>query len=243
MLLTTFLQASDELATTVNEVAEDASFSLLGMATKGGWLMIVLVILSLVAIYVFAERLYAINHAAKVDKNFTKDITDYLQDGKKKSALALCKKSDTPIARMLEKGIERMGRPLHDIQAAVENVGNLEVARLEKGLPVLASIAGGAPMIGFLGTVMGMVQAFFNMSRAGNNIDITLLSGGIYTAMITTVGGLIVGIIAYFCYNYLTSRVSDVVYKMENSTIEFMDALESGNISPRTSGSMDLEVE
>lgn len=243
MLLTTFLQASEELATTVNEVAEDASFSLLGLATKGGWLMIVLAILSIVAIYVFAERLYAINHAAKVDKNFTKDITDYLQDGKKKGALALCKKSDTPIARMLEKGIERMGRPLHDIQAAVENVGNLEVARLEKGLPVLASIAGGAPMIGFLGTVMGMVQAFFNMSRAGNNIDITLLSGGIYTAMITTVGGLIVGIIAYFCYNYLTSRVSDVVYKMENSTIEFMDALESGNITTRPSGSMDLEVE
>ncbi|MBR3744109.1 MAG: MotA/TolQ/ExbB proton channel family protein [Bacteroidales bacterium] len=245
MLLTTFLQTSaDEIATTVNEVAEDASFSLLGMASKGGWLMIVLAILSIVAIYVFAERLYAINHASKVDKNFTKDITDYLQDGKKKSALALCKKSDTPIARMLEKGIERMGRPLHDIQAAVENVGNLEVARLEKGLPVLASIAGGAPMIGFLGTVMGMVQAFFNMSRAGNNIDITLLSGGIYTAMITTVGGLIVGIIAYFCYNYLTSRVSDVVYKMENSTIEFMDALESGSISSsHTSGSMDLDVE
>ena len=241
MLLTTFLQASEELATTVNEVAEDASFSLLGMATKGGWLMIVLVILSLVAIYVFAERLYAINHAAKVDKNFTKDITDYLQDGKKKSALALCKKSDTPIARMLEKGIERMGRPLHDIQAAVENVGNLEVARLEKGLPILASIAGGAPMIGFLGTVMGMVQAFFNMSRAGNNIDITLLSGGIYTAMITTVGGLIVGIIAYFCYNYLTSRVSDVVYKMENSTIEFMDALESGAAAPKSD--FELEVE
>lgn len=242
MLLTTILQASDELATTVNEVASDASFSLLGLASKGGWLMIVLAILSIVAIYVFAERLYAINHAAKVDKNFTKDITDYLQDGKKKSALALCKKSDTPIARMLEKGIERMGRPLHDIQAAVENVGNLEVARLEKGLPILASIAGGAPMIGFLGTVMGMVQAFFNMSRAGNNIDITLLSGGIYTAMITTVGGLIVGIIAYFCYNLLTSRVSDVVYKMENSTIEFMDALESGAMS-RPAGSLDLEVE
>jgi len=242
MLLTTILQASDELATTVNEVASDASFSLLGLASKGGWLMIVLAILSIVAIYVFAERLYAINHAAKVDKNFTKDITDYLQDGKKKSALALCKKSDTPIARMLEKGIERMGRPLHDIQAAVENVGNLEVARLEKGLPILASIAGGAPMIGFLGTVMGMVQAFFNMSRAGNNIDITLLSGGIYTAMITTVGGLIVGIIAYFCYNLLTSRVSDVVYKMENSTIEFMDALESGAMI-RPAGSLDLEVE
>ena len=243
MLLTTFLQtANDEIATTVTEVAEKQSFSLLDMATKGGWLMIVLAALSIVAIYVFAERLYAINHAAKVDKNFTKDITDYLQDGKKKSALALCKKSDTPIARMLEKGIERMGRPLHDIQASVENVGNLEVARLEKGLPILASIAGGAPMIGFLGTVMGMVQAFFNMSRAGNNIDITLLSGGIYTAMITTVGGLIVGIIAYFCYNYLTSRVSDVVYKMENSTIEFMDALESGSVSTNSDDSY-LEVE
>ena len=243
MLLTTFLQASDELATTVNEVAGDASFSLLGMASKGGWLMIVLAILSIVAIYVFAERLYAINHAAKVDKNFTKDITDYLQDGKKKSALALCKKSDTPIARMLEKGIERMGRPLHDIQASVENVGNLEVARLEKGLPILASIAGGAPMIGFLGTVMGMVQAFFNMHSAGNNIDISQLSGGIYTAMITTVGGLIVGIIAYFCYNYLTSRVSDVVYKMENSTIEFMDALESGAVAQSKGDSFELEVE
>ena len=243
MLLTVLLQtAADEVATTVTEVAEQSSsFSLLGMASKGGWLMIVLAILSIIAIYIFAERLYAINHAAKVDKNFTKDITDYLQDGKKKSALALCKKSDTPVARMLEKGIERMGRPLHDIQAAVENVGNLEVSRLEKSLPILASIAGGAPMIGFLGTVIGMVQAFFNMSQAGNNIDITLLSGGIYTAMITTVGGLIVGIIAYFCYNFLTSRISDVVYKMENSTIEFMDALESGAAAPKSD--FELEVE
>jgi len=244
MLLTVLLQtAADEVATTVADVAEQStSFSLLGMASKGGWLMIVLAILSIIAIYIFAERLYAINHAAKVDKNFTKDITDYLQDGKKKSALALCKKSDTPVARMLEKGIERMGRPLHDIQAAVENVGNLEVARLEKSLPILASIAGGAPMIGFLGTVIGMVQAFFNMSQAGNNIDITLLSGGIYTAMITTVGGLIVGIIAYFCYNFLTSRISDVVYKMENSTIEFMDALESG-ATKQANDSFELDVE
>ena len=226
MLLTTFLQASaEEIATTVEEVAPEASFSLLGMASKGGWLMIVLALLSIVAIYIFAERLYAINHAAKIDKNFTKDITDYILEGKKKSALALCKKTDSPISRMVEKGIERMGKPLADIQTAVENVGNLEVAKLEKGLPLLATIAGGAPMIGFLGTVTGMVQAFFNMSNAGNNIDITLLSGGIYTAMITTVGGLFVGILAYFGYNYLTSRVSDVVFKMENTTIEFMDAI------------------
>ncbi|MCF0172458.1 MAG: MotA/TolQ/ExbB proton channel family protein [Bacteroidales bacterium] len=231
MLFTLLQAAAEEAAVQVEAVAEKASFSLLSLATKGGWLMLVLALLSVIAIYIFAERLYAINHAAKIDKNFIKDITDYLQDGKKKSALALCKKHDTPVSRMIEKGIERMGKPLGDIQTAVENVGNVEVARLEKGLPILASISGGAPMIGFLGTVLGMVQAFFNMSQAGNNIDITLLSGGIYTAMITTVGGLFVGIIAYFGYNYLTSRVSDVVYKMENSTMEFMDALESGAIN------------
>ena len=121
-----------------------------------------------------------------------------------------------------------MGRPLQDIQTAVENVGNVEVARLEKGLPMLATIAGGAPMIGFLGTVMGMIQAFFNMANAGNNIDITLLSGGIYTAMVTTVGGLIVGILAYFGYNYLTSRISDLVFVMESNTIELMDILNDG---------------
>ncbi|MDD3201126.1 MAG: MotA/TolQ/ExbB proton channel family protein [Bacteroidales bacterium] len=197
------------------------------MAAKGGWLMIVLAILSVIAIYIFGERWWAIRRAGKIDKNFMKDINDYIFDGKTKSAISLCKKSDTPIARMIEKGIERSGRPLTDIQTAVENVGNIEVAKLEKGLPFLATIAGGAPMIGFLGTVMGMVQAFFNMSQAGNNIDITLLSGGIYTAMVTTVGGLIVGILAYFGYNYLTSRVSDVVFKMENSTIEFMDTIQA----------------
>ena len=182
-------------------------------------------------------------HAGKIDKNFTKDITDYILEGKKKSALALCKKTDSPIARMVEKGIERIGKPLGDIQTAVENVGNLEVAKLEKGLPLLATIAGGAPMIGFLGTVMGMVQAFFNMSTAGNNIDITLLSGGIYTAMITTVGGLFVGILAYFGYNFLTSRVSDVVFKMENTTIEFMDALSQRGESPAETAAPTLEIE
>ena len=154
------------------------------------------------------------------------DIRDYIHDGKIKSAKTLCSKFDTPVARMVETGIDRIGKPLSDIQTAVENVGNVEVARLEKGLPYLAMIAGGAPMIGFLGTVIGMVQAFFNMSQAGNNIDITLLSSGIYTAMITTVGGLIVGIIAYFGYNWLTSKVSNVVFQMESSTIEFMDLLD-----------------
>ena len=206
-------------------VQQEMSYSLIEMAAKGGWLMWVLLALSIIAIYIFGKKVWVIGKANKIDKNFIDDIKDYVTEGKIKSALALCSKYDTPVARLMEKGIERIGRPLGDIQTAVENMGNLEVSRLEKGLPFLAMISGGAPMIGFLGTVMGMVQAFFNMSNAGNNIDITLLSGGIYTAMITTVGGLIVGIIAYFGYNYLTARISDVVFGMENATISLLDIL------------------
>ena len=187
--------------------------------------MLVLLALSVIAIYIFGKKWWLIHKAGNIDKNFMNDIRDYIHEGKIKSAISLCEKFDSPVARLVQKGIERLGRPLTDIQTAVENVGNAEVARLEKGLPLLATIAGGAPMIGFLGTVIGMVQAFFNMSQAGNNIDITLLSSGIYTAMITTVGGLIVGIVAYFGYNYLTSNISDLVFKMESATIDFMDVL------------------
>lgn len=201
------------------------TLSLVDMAAKGGWLMIVLLLLSIVAIYLFGKKWYMISRAGKIDKNFMDDIRDYIHDGKLKSAKTLCSKYDEPVARMIETGISRMGRPLGDIQAAVENMGNVEVERLEKGLPYLATIAGGAPMIGFLGTVTGMVKAFFNMSNAGSNVDIALLSGGIYEAMITTVGGLIVGILAYFGYNFLNAKISAVVFKMENATIEFMDLL------------------
>ena len=206
-------------------VSQEMNFSLIEMAVKGGWLMIVLLILSIIAIYIFGNKWWMIRKAGNIDKNFMKDIHDLIHEGKIKSALALCEKYDSPVARLVEKGIERIGRPLPDIQAAVENMGNVEVARLEKGLPMLATIAGGAPMIGFLGTVTGMIQAFFRMSTAGNNIDITLLSGGIYEAMVTTVGGLFVGIIAYFGYNYLTSQISNLVFKMESTTIEFIDML------------------
>ncbi len=206
-------------------VSHEETLSLIDLATKGGWLMIVLLILSILAIYIFGNKWWMIRKAGNIDKNFMKDIRDLIHEGKIKSALALCEKYDSPIARLVEKGIERIGRPLPDIQAAVENMGNVEVARLEKGLPALATISGGAPMIGFLGTVTGMIQAFFKMSTAGNNIDITLLSGGIYEAMVTTVGGLFVGIIAYFGYNYLTSQISNLVFKMENTTIEFIDML------------------
>ncbi len=225
-MLNHLLQADIVDAVQAAPVQQEMSYSLIDMAVKGGWLMIVLLVLSVIAIFIFGKKWWMIRQASKIDKDFMMDIRDYIHDGKVKSAKTLCSKFDTPVARMVEAGIDRIGKPLGDIQTAVENVGNVEVARLEKGLPYLAMIAGGAPMIGFLGTVMGMVQAFFNMSQAGNNIDITLLSSGIYTAMITTVGGLIVGIIAYFGYNWLTSKVSNVVFQMESSTIEFMDLLE-----------------
>ncbi len=197
--------------------------SLFSMFKMGGPLMWVLLALSILAIYIIGKKWWVLRAASKVDHNFMNDIRDYINDGKFKSAITLCQRYDNPVARMIETGIRRLGRPMADIRSAIENTGNVEVERLEKGLPLLATIAGGAPMIGFLGTVMGMVQAFFNMSKAGNNIDITLLSGGIYTAMLTTVGGLIVGIIAYFGYNWLTSKVSDLVYKMESSSMEFID--------------------
>ena len=205
---------------------QEKTLSLIDMATAGGWLMIVLLILSIMAIYIFGSKWWMIRKAGQLDKNFMKDIRDLIHDGKIKTATDLCQKYDSPIARLVEKGIERIGRPLQDIQTAVENMGNVEVARLEKGLAMLATISGGAPMIGFLGTVTGMIEAFFRMSTAGNNIDITLLSGGIYEAMVTTVGGLFVGIIAYFGYNYLSSQISNLVFKMERTTIEFIDMLQ-----------------
>ena len=226
-MLLNLLQA-DTLAQAAAEVPAapqpvQMSESLFSLFKMGGALMWVLLALSILAIYIIGKKWWVIRSASKIDHNFMNDIRDYVSENKLKSAVTLCRKYDNPVARMIETGINRIGRPLADIQSAIENVGNVEVARLEKGLPLLATIAGGAPMIGFLGTVIGMVQAFFNMSKAGNNIDITLLSGGIYTAMLTTVGGLIVGIIAYFGYNWLTSKVSDLVYKMESSTIEFID--------------------
>ena len=206
-------------------VAQEQTFSLIDMAVKGGWLMLVLLLLSVIAIYIFGSKWWMIRKASSINKNFMNDIHDLIHEGKIKSAIALCQRYDSPVARLVEKGIERIGRPLQDIQTAVENMGNVEIARLEKGLPMLATIAGGAPMIGFLGTVTGMIRAFFEMANAGNNIDITLLSGGIYEAMVTTVGGLFVGIIAYFGYNFLTSQISNLVFKMENTTIEFIHML------------------
>ena len=206
-------------------ISGEAEMNLMDMAMKGGWIMLVLALLSLVCFYIFFERVVTIRKAGKDDALFMERIRDYIRTGEIKSAINYCRINDTPSARMIEKGITRMGRSVADVQAAIENTGNIEVAKLENGLPIMATIAGGAPMIGFLGTVIGMVQAFFEMSNAGNNIDITLLSGGIYAAMITTVGGLIVGIAAMFAYNYLVTRVDKVVSQMESRTMDFMDFL------------------
>lgn len=219
-------QTADQMPdlTTVTGPTE-AEMNVIDLAFKGGWIMIVLLLLSLMAIYIFIQRLMVIRRAGKEDETFMNRIKDYIHEGKVDSALNLCRNTHTPAARMIEKGISRLGRPMNDVLVAIENVGNLEIAKLEKGFPLIATTAAGAPMIGFLGTVTGMVRAFFDMANAGTNVDVTLLSGGIYEALITTVGGLVVGIIALFGYNYLVSQVDNVVNKMEARTMEFMDLL------------------
>ncbi len=209
----------------LEEVVEPATINVIELAVQGGWIMVVLLVLSIYAIYVTVERTLTLNRALKEDKTFMSKIKDYIHSGNLESAKTLCQSSDSPVARLVEKGISRMGRPLSDINTAVENAGNIEVNRLEKGLAGLASVSGGAPMIGFLGTVSGMIEAFFQMANAGNNIEVGMLAGGIYTALVTTVGGLVVGILAYFAYNYLVARVDKVVAILEARTMEFMDML------------------
>ena len=239
------MNMADSLAT-ANPVLTPVSapeMNMLDMAVKGGWIMIVLGVLSVVCFYILFERNYMIRKAGKEDPMFMERIKDYIHSGEIKAAIQYCRTMNTPSARMIEKGISRLGRPINDVQVAIENVGNIEVAKLEKGLTVMATISGGAPMLGFLGTVTGMVRAFYEMANAGSgNIDITLLSGGIYEAMITTVGGLIVGIIAMFAYNYLVMLVDRVVNKMEARTMEFMD-LAKARFSLRSYSDREVEPE
>lgn len=219
-------QATDQLPEfTAEVIPTEAQMNIIDLAVKGGWIMIVLLVLSLVAIYIFIQRFLVIRRAGKEDESFMNRIKDYIHDGKIDSAINLCRSTNTPSSRMIEKGITRLGRPMNDVLVAIENVGNLEIAKLEKGFPVIATTAAGAPMLGFLGTVTGMVRAFFDMANAGSNVDVSLLSNGIYEALVTTVGGLVVGIIALFAYNYLVSQVDNVVNKMEARTMEFMDLL------------------
>jgi biopolymer transport protein ExbB len=220
-----FLQFIMQELPTATQPAAAGKLTLLDFAVKGGWVMIPIILLSLVAAYIFIERFYVIRKATREDSNFMNRIKDYIRDGKVDAAMALCKSTDSPSARMIEKGIRRLGRPLQDISTAIENVGKLEISKLERGFPTLATITGAEPMLGFLGTVIGMVQSFYAMAQAGNNIEVSLLSDGIYTALITTVAGLIVGILGYFAYNTLVVKVERVVFNLEATNTEFLDIL------------------
>ena len=219
MLSTILLQAVEPTAQTQQEM------SLMDLALAGGWIMIPLALLLIIAVYIIIERYVVLRRASQEDTSFMNRIKDYIFEGKAESAINLCKQTDTPSARMIEKGISRLGRPMSDVLVAIENVGNLEVGKLENGLGLLATIAGGGPMIGFFGTVIGMVQAFSEVASNGNTIALDQLAGGIYTAMVTTVAGLFVGIVAYFGYNYLVMRVDKIMHNLEARNVEFLDML------------------
>ena len=203
----------------------EVKMNVLDLAMKGGWVMVPIVLLFFIAMAIFIERLLVIRTASKESDSFMERIKDYILSGRIDSAKTLCQKTHTPYARMIEKGIHRLGRPMNDIQVAIENVGAIEVAKLEKGFPWVATTAAIAPMLGFFGTVTGMVRAFFAMANAGSSVDITLLSSGIYEALVTTVAGLLVGIPTLFAYNYLVAKVDGVIAKMEARTMDFMDIL------------------
>lgn len=214
-----------QIATIVVLQTSPDKISLWDMILKGGWLMIPIFILSFIGIYIIFERYFAIRKASRTSSSFAHQITEYVLSGNKSAAIQECQQADTPMARMFYKGILFFHIPSGDLKNTMENTASAEISSLEKGLSLLATVAGLAPMIGFLGTVVGMVQAFYDMSLAGNNINITLLSRGIYTAMITTVAGLIVGIIAYFGYNILVARINTIANDLESACSDFIDSL------------------
>jgi biopolymer transport protein ExbB len=216
-----------QIVTTASAPAEtDQALSIIDLAIKGGFMMVPIILSSFVAVYVFVERVLTINKANQSPDAFMGRIKELVLRGDINAAKILCSQFNSPIARMIEKGVARIGSPLKTIEASIENVAKLELFKLEKNLSILATIAGAAPMMGFLGTVIGMVQAFISIAQEEGSVSPKLLSSGIYTAMITTVAGLVVGILAYLAYNYLVTRVSKVVHKMEYSAIEFVDLLQ-----------------
>lgn len=233
MTLTSILlqitQASDSTAIATPSIPippPEETMTLWQLTLKGGPVMIPIAILSLIAVYIIIERYLVIRKSSRDETSFMNNIRDFIKSGNIDAARSLSHNTNSPIARMLEKGVSRIGKPLGDIEKAIENVGNIEIFKLERGLSLLATCAGAAPMLGFLGTVTGMVQAFYNMSLAGDQIKLDLLSGGMYEAMITTVAGLIVGICALIGYNLLASMVQKIIFKLESSSIEFMDLLQ-----------------
>ena len=217
--------AAATAATATTTTTTTSELSIWELCLEGGFIMIPLAILSIIAIYIFIERAVTIAQAAKQDPSFMKRIKDYVHDGEIESAQNLCRTNPSPAARLIAKGLARIGRPASDVLVAIENTGNIEIATLSKGLPWLATTAAAAPMLGFLGTVIGMVDAFFSIANSGNAASIGDFAGGIYTALITTVAGLVVGIIALFAYNYLVARINKVMNQLEARTMEFMDLI------------------
>lgn len=210
-------------------MSEEKTLSVMDLIFSGGTgsilIISVLFIMLFVALYIYFERIFAIKAASKIDANFMNQIRDHVTNGKLEAAKLLCAQTDSPVARLTEKGVSRIGKPLDDINTAIENAGTLEVYKLEKNVSILATVAGAAPMIGFLGTVIGMILAFHEMATSGGQAEMGSLASGIYTAMTTTVAGLIVGIIAYIGYNHLVNRTDKVVHKMEANAVEFLDLL------------------
>ncbi|VAV83814.1 MotA/TolQ/ExbB proton channel family protein [hydrothermal vent metagenome] len=228
LLIVNAVQDGTELITDGGESVEK-TLSIIELIKSGGSagqiIILILFVLLIVASYIYFERLFAIKAASKVDSNFMNQIKEHVSNGKIDSAQVLCAQVNSPVSRLISKGISRIGKPLEDINTAIENAGKLEVYGLEKNVSVLATISGAAPMIGFLGTVIGMILAIFELANAGGQIDIELLSNGLYTAMTTTVAGLIVGIVAYIAYNHLVGRTNKVIHLMEANSVEFLDLL------------------
>ena len=224
-----FLQTPTITDSINNPIIEEETLSIMELISSGGLggniIMGTLGLLSIYAIYILIERFSTIKKASVEDESFLKSIKNFVEQKDIQAAKTLCKNTDNPVSRMIEKGIDRIDKPMTDISAAIENQGKLEVYKMENNLANLATIAGAAPMIGFLGTVIGMIVAFHEMASAGGNIDVEMLSKGIYTAMVTTVGGLVVGIIAYIAYNFLVSKIDKVIFKLEARTTEFLDLL------------------
>ena len=219
----------DETAIQLDAEAVEKTLSIVELIKSGGvagqLIIALLTVLLVVALYIYFERLFTIKAASKVDPNFMNEIKDHVSSGKIEAAKLLCAQENSPVSRLIQKGISRIGRPLADINSAIENAGRLEVYSLEKNVSVLATISGAAPMIGFLGTVIGMILSIFEIANSGGQIDIKLLADGLYTAMTTTVAGLLVGIVAYIAFNHLVSRTNKVVYNMEANSVEFLDLL------------------
>ncbi|WP_242085485.1 MotA/TolQ/ExbB proton channel family protein [Aestuariivivens sediminis] len=228
-MLNTLIQNAQVGEVVMEEESVEKSLSIIELISSGGVagqvIIAILFLLLVVATYIYFERLFAIKAASKVDANFMNQIKDYVSNGKIDSAQVLCAQMNSPVSRLIGKGITRIGKPLADINTAIENAGRLEIYGLEKNVSILATISGAAPMIGFLGTVIGMILAIFELANSGGTIEMDVLAGGLYTAMTTTVAGLIVGIVAYMAYNHLVVKTDKVVYQMEANSLEFLDHL------------------